>query len=58
MKKGITEEQIRYDSIVQTDLTVDENFDDKAYREFLKMGGISEVLPKNDILKNLGSLRL
>src|SRR5665647_3603931 len=52
------EGQIRYDSIVQTDLTVDENFDDKAYREFLKMGGISEVLPKNDILKNLGCIEI
>jgi ATP-dependent DNA helicase RecG len=53
-----SEGHIRYDSIVQSDLAVDDNFNDKAYGEFLKNAGISEVLPRNDILKNLGCIEL
>jgi len=53
-----SEGQIRYDSIVQSNLAVDENFNEKAYKEFLKISGISEVLPRNAILKNLGCIEI
>jgi len=53
-----SEGQIRYDSIVQTDLAVDKNFNDKAYKDFLRIAGISDVLPRNDILRNLGCIEL
>jgi len=53
-----SEGQIRYDSIVQGNLSVDENFNDKAYKDFLKIAGISEVLPRDAILKNLGCIEL
>lgn len=53
-----SEGQIRYDSIVQDNLAVDDNFNEKAYKEFLKIAGISEVLPRNAILKNLGCIEI
>jgi ATP-dependent DNA helicase RecG len=53
-----SEGQIRYDSIVQDNLAVDDNFDEKAYKEFLQMADISEVIPRNAILKNLGCIEI
>ena len=49
-----TEGHIRYDEIVRTDLLLDDNFNDKAYRRYINMAKISEVLDRDSILINLG----
>ena len=45
-----SEGQIRYDSIVQDDLAVDDNFNESAYKEFLKIADISHVHQANHYL--------
>ena len=47
------EGRVRYDEIVRDDLPVAENFNEASYRKFIKLAGISEVLDRGDILKNL-----
>jgi ATP-dependent DNA helicase RecG len=48
------EGKVRYDEIVRESLYVEGHFDQKAYNRFLKLSGISEVLDRNVLLKNLG----
>ena len=47
------EEHIRYDEIVRKDLPLDERFDEKAYKRYIRAAKISEVLDKETILRNL-----
>jgi len=47
------EGRVRYDEIVRNDLPVKEKFDEDAYKKFIRLAGISEVLDRNAILKNL-----
>lgn len=44
---------MRYDEIIREDLPVSERFNEEAYRKFIKLAGISEVLDRDVILKNL-----
>ena len=48
-----TEERIRYDEIVREDLPITERFNEAAYRRYIKMAKISDVLERKAILKNL-----
>jgi len=48
-----SEGRVRYDEIVRDDLPIDERFDDAAYKRYMKTAGISEVIDKEAILKNL-----
>lgn len=47
------EGHVRYDEIVRTDLPITEKFDEPAYRRYVKLAKISEVLDRETILKNL-----
>ena len=47
------EGHIRYDEIVREDLPLSENFNEKAYKGYLRAANISEVLEKERILLNL-----
>ena len=47
------EGRVRYDEIVRNDLPVKEKFDEDAYKKFIRLAWISEVLDRNAILKNL-----
>jgi ATP-dependent DNA helicase RecG len=44
---------VRYDEIVRADLLVKGRFNEDAYRRFIRLAGISEVLDRDTILKNL-----
>jgi ATP-dependent DNA helicase RecG len=48
-----SEGHIRYDEILRDDLPVAEKFDEGAYRKFIRLARISEVLDRDAILKNL-----
>ena len=47
------EGRIRYDEIVREDLPITERFNEAAYRRYIKIAKISNVLDRNTILKNL-----
>jgi len=47
------EGRVRYDEIVREDLPITERFNEAAYRRYVKLARISEVLDKEAILKNL-----
>ena len=47
------EGRIRYDEIVREDLPVSEQFDESAYRRYIRRAKISEVLDRAAILRNL-----
>ena len=47
------EEYIRYDEIVRKDLPLDEKFNEKAYKRYIRTAKISDVLDRETILKNL-----
>jgi ATP-dependent DNA helicase RecG len=48
-----SEGRVRYDEIVREDLPIAERFNEAAYRRYIKLARISEVLDKEAILKNL-----
>jgi len=47
------EEHIRYDEIVREDLSLNEKFNEKAYKHYIRTANISDVLDKDTILINL-----
>ncbi|MDR0652652.1 MAG: putative DNA binding domain-containing protein [Synergistaceae bacterium] len=47
------EGRVRYDEIVRGDLPVAERFNERAYKRYIKLAQISEVLDVTAILKNL-----
>ena len=47
------EGRIRYDEIIREDLSISERFNEAAYKRYIKLAKISEVLDKEAILKNL-----
>jgi ATP-dependent DNA helicase RecG len=47
------EGRVRYDEIIREDLPITERFNESAYKRYLKLAKISEVLKKDVILKNL-----
>lgn len=47
------EGRIRYDEIVRDDLPVSERFNEAAYRRYIRLAKISDVLEREAILKNL-----
>jgi len=47
------EGRIRYDEIVREDLPIAEQFNETAYKRYIKTAKISEVLGRDTILKNL-----
>jgi ATP-dependent DNA helicase RecG len=47
------ERQVRYDQMIREDLPITERFNEEAYKRYIKLAKISEVLEKNAILKNL-----
>ncbi|MDR2869456.1 MAG: putative DNA binding domain-containing protein [Deferribacteraceae bacterium] len=52
------EGRVRYDDIVREDLPIAERFNDAAYRRYIKLAKISEVLDRDTILKNLSCAAL
>ena len=44
---------VRFDEIVRNDLPIDELFDETAYQRYIKKAGISEVLDKGALQKNM-----
>jgi ATP-dependent DNA helicase RecG len=48
-----SEGRIRYDEIVREDLPVDERFNEIAYKRYIRLAKISDVLDREAILKNL-----
>ena len=48
-----SEGRIRFDEIVRDDLPINERFNESAYKRYIKLAKISEVLDKEAILKNL-----
>ena len=51
-----TDGRVRYDEIVCDDLPISEQFNETAYKRFIKTAKISNVLDKEAILKNLNCL--
>ncbi|MCL2844524.1 MAG: putative DNA binding domain-containing protein [Chitinivibrionia bacterium] len=47
------EGRIRYDEIIREDLPISERFNEAAYKRYIKLAQISEVLNKEAILRNL-----
>lgn len=47
------EGRVRYDEIVREDLLITERFNEPAYKRYIKLAKISDVLEKEAILKNL-----
>ena len=47
------EGRIRYDEIVREDLPITERFNDSAYKRYIRLSKISDVLEKEAILRNL-----
>ena len=48
-----SEGRVRYDEMIREDLPVTERFNENAYRQYVKLAKISEVLERDTILKNL-----
>ena len=48
-----SEGRVRYDEIVRADLPVEGKFNEDAFRKFIRLAGISEVLDRDALLKNL-----
>ena len=48
-----SEGRVRYDEILREDLPVAGNFNEEAYKKFIRLAGISEVLGRDAILRNL-----
>ena len=53
-----SEGRIRYDEITREDLPVSELFNETAYKRYVKLAKISEVLDKEAILKNLSCAKM
>ena len=49
-----TEGKVIYDSIVNEDYQITDNFNEEAYKSYFEKSGISDVLPREVTLKNLG----
>lgn len=49
-----SEGRIRFDELVKPEATVPESLNEKIFEQYLKLSGISNVLPAEDILMNLG----
>ena len=47
------EEHIHYDQIIRKDLPLDDKFDARAYKAYIREAGISEVLEKEALLVNM-----
>ena len=47
------EGRLRYDEIVRDDLPICERFNEKAYKRYVKLAKISDVLDQDSILQNL-----
>jgi len=47
------EGRVRYDEIIREDLPIMERFNESAYKRYIKLAKISDVLEKEAILKNL-----
>jgi len=52
------EGRIRYDELVRDDLPIAEQFDEAAYRRYVKTARISDVLDRDAILRNLNCAAL
>jgi len=50
------EGRIRYDEIVREDLPISERFNETAYKRYIKLAQISDVLEKEAILRNLNCI--
>jgi ATP-dependent DNA helicase RecG len=48
-----SEDQVRYDEIVRDDLPITERFNEAAYKRYVRLAKISDVLDQKAILKNL-----
>jgi ATP-dependent DNA helicase RecG len=48
-----SEGRVRYDEIVRDDLPVADKFDEEAYKRYVRLAGISEVIDRGAIMKNL-----
>ena len=48
-----SEGRVRYDEIVRSDLPIDERFNDAAFKRYIKVLKISDVIDRTAILKNL-----
>jgi ATP-dependent DNA helicase RecG len=48
-----SEGRVRYDEMVHDDLPIDERFDQTTYKRYIRTANISEVIEREDILKNL-----
>ena len=51
-----SEGRVRYDEIVRDDLPITERFNEAAYKRYVKLAKISEVLDKESILRNLNCI--
>jgi ATP-dependent DNA helicase RecG len=49
-----TEGKVIYDSIINEKYPITDNFNEAEYIKYLKKSGISDVLPREAVLKNLG----
>ena len=49
-----SEEHIHYDQIIRKDLPIHEKFNDKAYKAYIRVAKISEVLDRDNLLINMG----
>ena len=49
-----TEGKVIYDSIINEKYPITDNFNESEYSKYLKKSGISDVLPRESVLKNLG----
>jgi ATP-dependent DNA helicase RecG len=47
------EGRVRYDAIVREDLPIADRFSEPAYKRYVKLAKISELIDRSDILKNL-----
>ena len=52
------EGRVRYDEIIREDLPITERFNEVAYKRYIKLAKISEVLEKDAILRNLNCVGL
>ena len=48
-----SEGRVRYDEIVRVDLPIVERFNENAYKKYVKMANISDVLEREEVLANL-----
>ena len=49
-----SEGRVRYDEIIRDDLPITERFDPEAYKRYVRLANISDVLERDTLLKNLG----